>query len=351
MTTLPNVNFTAGRPVRADELAEIINQDRAKINSLPAANLQKTEAGKVQINIDGDAATVGGLTAGEIAGADFAVFAKTLAEMLVNSDGLVISGGAATKNVGTANQLDITSIVAIQKDADGKLDRVEIGSKSHTTSLPATIYYLDLVPSAVDYSWDTEHATAPYVPIATVTTDGSGNISVVTDVRPTAVSFFADLNPTTGEGLELGETETTAYRGDRGKTAFDHSQVATGAVHGATSADEAGKMVARDAQKRARFGDPEHAQDAATKGYVDGRPGLALGETSVTAYRGDRGKTAYDHSQTAHAYLPIAGGTMTGVLYPQNNTSYTTGQARRIILSTGDPSGGGNGDVWLKHEA
>lgn len=28
---------------------------------------------------------------------------------------------------------------------------------------------------------------------------------------------------------------------------------------------------------------------------------VALGETSTTAYRGDRGKTAYDHSQTAHA--------------------------------------------------
>ena len=28
--------------------------------------------------------------------------------------------------------------------------------------------------------------------------------------------------------------------------------------------------------------------------------GLALGETSSTAYRGDRGKTAYDHSQVTH---------------------------------------------------
>ena len=41
--------------------------------------------------------------------------------------------------------------------------------------------------------------------------------------------------------------------------------------------------------------------------------------------------------------------TMNGILYPQNNTSYTTGQARRIILSTADPSGGGNGDVWIKY--
>lgn len=32
-------------------------------------------------------------------------------------------------------------------------------------------------------------------------------------------------------------------------------------------------------------------------GYVPVNPSLALGETASTAYRGDRGKTAYDHSQ------------------------------------------------------
>jgi len=35
--------------------------------------------------------------------------------------------------------------------------------------------------------------------------------------------------------------------------------------------------------------------------YVEISASLALGETSATAYRGDRGKTAYDHSQAAHA--------------------------------------------------
>lgn len=35
--------------------------------------------------------------------------------------------------------------------------------------------------------------------------------------------------------------------------------------------------------------------------YVEISASLALGETSSTAYRGDRGKTAYDHSQAAHA--------------------------------------------------
>ncbi len=35
--------------------------------------------------------------------------------------------------------------------------------------------------------------------------------------------------------------------------------------------------------------------------YVEISQSLALGETSSTAYRGDRGKVAYDHSQTSHA--------------------------------------------------
>jgi hypothetical protein len=33
--------------------------------------------------------------------------------------------------------------------------------------------------------------------------------------------------------------------------------------------------------------------------YVEISPSLALGETAYTAYRGDRGKTAYEHSQTS----------------------------------------------------
>lgn len=38
-------------------------------------------------------------------------------------------------------------------------------------------------------------------------------------------------------GVSLGETSTTAYRGDRGKTAYDHSQVTSGNPHGTTAAD------------------------------------------------------------------------------------------------------------------
>jgi len=44
----------------------------------------------------------------------------------------------------------------------------------------------------------------------------------------------------------LGETSTTAYCGDRGKTAYDHSQNVTGAVHGATASNTVNMIVRRD---------------------------------------------------------------------------------------------------------
>lgn len=53
---------------------------------------------------------------------------------------------------------------------------------------------------------------------------------------------------------------------------------------------EAGKIyVALDTNKTYRW---------SGSGYVEISASLALGETSSTAYRGDRGKTAYDHSQS-----------------------------------------------------
>jgi len=248
----------------------------------------------------------------------------------------------------------VTACTVLQKvAATGYMDRVELGATYKTTSLPNEVYYLDVEPAAEGFTWDTAHPEGDYVAIAQVQTDASANIHTVTDLRPlTGTPFaglaaalnvvppdgsltlakFADIatsrllgRVSSGDGIPeeldapairallnvaegavtLGETEETAYRGDRGKTAYDHSQSAH----------------------------------------------LQLGATSTTAYRGDRGTTAYNHSQSPHSYLPLAGGTMTGILYPQQNTSYTTGQARRIILSTGDPTGGGNGDVWIKYEA
>ena len=44
-----------------------------------------------------------------------------------------------------------------------------------------------------------------------------------------------------------------------------------------------------------------------------------------------------------------SGDTMTGALVAQNNTNYSIAQVRNIIISTSDPSGGSNGDIWIKY--
>lgn len=66
----------------------------------------------------------------------------------------------------------------------------------------------------------------------------------------------------------------------------------------------------------------------------------------VTLTKSDVGLGNVDNAKQ----MPIAGGTFTGQAKAQNNTAYTTFQIRNIVLSTGNPSGGGNGDIWLKYQ-
>ena len=76
--------------------------------------------------------------------------------------------------------------------------------------------------------------------------------------------------------------------------------------------------------------------------------GHFLKASGETAY----GFAAHGLDAAAVSALPIGGGTMTGKLYAQANTDYTTGQTRNVFLSTADPvDEGGNGDVWFKYTA
>lgn len=47
--------------------------------------------------------------------------------------------------------------------------------------------------------------------------------------------------------------------------------------------------------------------------------------------------------------LDKTGGTMLGALIAQANTNYATAQVRNVIISPNDPSGGNNGDIWIKY--
>ena len=67
-------------------------------------------------------------------------------------------------------------------------------------------------------------------------TGETGKIYVAADTNLTwrwSGSAYVEISPS----LALGETSATAYRGDRGKTAYDHSQVVTGNPHNVTKSD------------------------------------------------------------------------------------------------------------------
>lgn len=102
-------------------------------------------------------------------------------------------------------------------------------------------------------------------------TGETGKIYVAIDTNETyrwSGSAYVEISPS----LALGETSATAYRGDRGKTAYDHSQT-TGNPHGTTKADvglsnvdntsDANKPVST-AQQTALDGKANKALDAIT---------------------------------------------------------------------------------------
>lgn len=62
--------------------------------------------------------------------------------------------------------------------------------------------------------------------------------------------------------------------------------------------------------------------------YVEISAGVALGETPSTAYRGDRGKIAYDHSQTAHAPSDAEKNVVVGVQV--NGSDLTPDGSRKV---------------------
>lgn len=50
--------------------------------------------------------------------------------------------------------------------------------------------------------------------------------------------------------------------------------------------------------------------------------------------------------------LDLSGGTMTGPLVANsvtNSAQYLTAQMRNVIISTGTPTGGSSGDIWIKY--
>lgn len=130
---------------------------------------------------------------------------------------------AASKPTYTA--AEVGAIPSTQKGASGGVAELDSSGKVPTAQLPS---YVDDV---------LEYDSLSAFPA----TGEDGKIYVAEDTNLTyrwSGTQYVEISPS----LALGETSSTAYRGDRGKTAYDHSQT-TGNPHG-TTAEEVGAMPA-----------------------------------------------------------------------------------------------------------
>lgn len=110
--------------------------------------------------------------------------------------------------------------------------------------------------------------------------------------------IFDVLGARAGGGVSLGETSITAYRGDRGKTAYDHSQTTTGNPHGTTPAE----ITGFDTAVRTSRLDQMAAAGADVAMGSHKITGLANGASSTDA-------AAFGQIPTASSSTPAAPGT------------------------------------------
>ena len=129
---------------------------------------------------------------------------------------------------------DVGAIPASQKGTNGGVAELDSTGRVPSTQLPS---YVDDVEEYTSLS-----AFPP--------TGEDGKIYVAEDSNLTyrwSGSGYVPLNPT----LALGETSQTAYRGDRGATAYSHSQITNGNPHGTTATDIGAVPTSRTVNSKA----------------------------------------------------------------------------------------------------
>ena len=206
---------------------------------------------------------------------------------------------------------DVGAIPASQKGAASGVAELDSSGKVPTSQLPS--YVDDVV----------EYDSLSAFPA----TGEDGKIYIAEDTNLTyrwSGTQYVEISPS----LALGETSSTAYRGDRGKTAYDHSQT-TGNPHGTTAAE------------------------------VWAMPAVSGGTTGQVLTKTDDGQAWQDAPETGMSqddadarYLKLSGGTMTGDITLKDkgfieNAKGTLG-FDGVMIGQNNPSSGGSGYARLE---
>lgn len=132
-----------------------------------------------------------------------------------------------TAGTTATTQVDVTSGVIYPKQSDNTTRRQAIASANYTTVTISTTYYLDANPDGTT-SWGTSHsAQANYLPVAQVTTDSSGNVSAITDMR-TLTTTLLPMATTAGVPMIMAKALRTVVPGTNTVTVLNYNIPANG---------------------------------------------------------------------------------------------------------------------------
>ena len=221
--------------------------------------------------------------------------------LIGNGTNAVTTRAIDTTNGGTSSSSSLITSGAVYSGLSGKLDTTLKGANNGLAELdsngkvPST-----QLPSYVDDVIEGYFYNSKFYKEAAHTTEitgETGKIYVDLSTEKTyrwSGSAFVVISET----LALGETDSTAYRGDRGKTAYDHSQLTSGNPHNVTKSDvglgNVGNFKAVSTVASQGLSSDEQSNARANIGA--GTSSLTLGTSSSDAYRGDYGDTAYGHA-------------------------------------------------------
>lgn len=192
--------------------------------------------------------------------------------MLDDDEGTVIDGNLVSYD-NTDSELNAENVQdAIDEVVDALDDKIDISVKGVANGV-AELDSAGKVPSSQLPSFVDdvlEYASSSAFPA----TGETGKIYVALDTNKTyrwGGTEYVEIS----ESLALGETSSTAYRGDRGKTAYDHSQVTSGNPHNVTKSEVGLDNVdnTSDSTKKTNF----------TGSIASGNTGFVTGADAYTA--------------------------------------------------------------------
>jgi hypothetical protein len=227
------------------------------------------------------------LTISEVSGA-FAFGDKKLtgvAQPIAEGEVVALSTGA---KIATSLIPDLSStyLTASQKGAASGVAELDTGGRVPSAQLPS--YVDDVIEAANFAALPTVGAYGSYTGTPT---GGTTEVTITADTRGTAGNATLVADSVKTITVLISDWNTAHPTNTLTLTAGDGSQVPTADIvlaGGVNILAEAGKIyVTLDDNKTYRY---------SGTAYVEVSASLALGETSATAYRGDRGKTAYDHA-------------------------------------------------------